>query len=193
MKILWFDCETTGLNAVENDIISLAMIIEIDGEIKDKLYLKIQPHNYETVSDEALKINGFTREDLKTFLPPKEAHTQIVKFFAKYVDKYKKFKTMEDKLVPAGYNVLFDIQFLAEFFKKCGDKYFGAFVDYHKLDIASIVLFLKMHKKINLKGYKLVNVAEHLEIAIDAHNAESDILVTRDVAYKLINKIMEAE
>jgi DNA polymerase-3 subunit epsilon len=189
MKILWFDCETTGLNPIQNDIISLAMIIEIDGEIKDKLYLKIQPHSFENISDEALKINGFTKEDLKTFLPPKEAHKQIVSFFAKYVDKFKKFKTMEDKLIPAGYNVLFDIQFLSEFFKKCGDNYFGSFIDYHKLDVASIVLFLQMHKKIDIKGYKLINVAEYLQASIDAHNAESDIAVTRDIAYKLLNKI----
>jgi DNA polymerase III epsilon subunit-like protein len=189
MKILWFDCETTGLNPIQNDIISLAMIIEIDGEVTDKLYLKIQPHSFENISDEALKINGFTREDLKTFLPPKEAHKQIATLLAKYVDKFKKFKTMEDKLIPAGYNVLFDIQFLSEFFKKCDDNYFGSFIDYHKLDVASIVLFLQMHKKIDIKGYKLINVAEYLQASIDAHNAESDIAVTRDIAYKLLNKI----
>jgi len=189
MKILWLDCETTGLNPIENDVISLAMIIEINGEVKDKLYLKIKPVNPDKISDEALKINGFTREELQTFTEPKEAHKQIVTFFAKYVDKYKKFKTMEDKLIPAGYNVLFDIQFLSEFFKKVGDNYFGAFIDYHKLDVASLVLFLKMHKKINIKGYKLVDVAEYLQATIQAHNAESDIEVTREIAYKLLDKI----
>jgi DNA polymerase III epsilon subunit-like protein len=189
MKILWFDVETTGLNSVENDIISLAMIIEIDGIVMEELYLKIQPCNPDNISNEALTINGFKREEFSTFLPPKEAHKQIITFFNKYVDKYKKNKTINDKLIPAGYNVLFDVQFLSEFFKKVGDNYFGSFVDYHKLDVASIVLFLQMHNKIKIEGYKLINVANYLNASINAHDAQSDIRATREVAYKLLEKI----
>ncbi len=189
MKVLWFDVETTGLDPKLNDIVSIAMLIEIDGQVKEELYLKIQPTNWNNISEEALKVNGFTLETLKTFMPPKEAHKQIVAFFSKYVDKYKKNKTSEDKLTPSGYNVLFDISFLGEFFKKCGDNYFGAFVDYHKLDIASIVLFLKLNKKIDLQGFKLLDVANYLQADIVAHDALSDIRATREIAYKLINKI----
>lgn len=189
MKILWIDTETTGLNPVVNDIISIALIVEIDGEVKDKLYLKIQPINPENVTDEALVINGFKREELSTFTPPKEALNKILKFLERYVYKYKKNKTMEDKFVLAGYNVLFDSLMLSEFCKKLNYKYLGALIDYHKIDVASLVLFLKMNNKIKMEGYKLVNVAKYLNTPIKAHDAESDIEATREIAYKLLNKI----
>jgi len=189
MKILWIDTETTGLNPFEHDIVSIALIVEINGEVKDELYLKIQPINPENITDEALKINGFTREELSTFLPPREGLNKILRFLEKYVDKYKKNKTMEDKFVLAGYNVTFDSAMLSEFCKKLGYKYLGALVDYHKIDIASLVLFLKMHNKIKIDGFKLVNVAEYLQASIQAHDAQSDIRATREIAYKLLDKI----
>jgi DNA polymerase III epsilon subunit-like protein len=70
MKILWFDLETTGLSPIKNDIVSLACLLEIDGYIQDTLYLEMQPVNWDTISPEALKINGYTHERLKTFMAP---------------------------------------------------------------------------------------------------------------------------
>jgi DNA polymerase-3 subunit epsilon len=189
MKILWFDCETTGLDPKLNDIVTLSMIIDIDGKIVDRLDVKMQPKNWDAISPEALKVNGLTIEQLKTFEAPSVAHAKIKAFFGKYVDQFKKNKTMEDKFVPAGYNVTFDVQFLAEFFAKQGDKYFGAWVDYHKLDIASIVLFLKMHKVLDIQGFKLVEVAKALGIEFAAHDAAADIETTRTVALRLLEKI----
>lgn len=189
MKILWIDTETTGLNPFDHDIISLALIVEIDGEVKDELYLEIQPINWDKITDEALAINKFTKEQLKTFLPPRQALSKVLLFLEKYVNKYKKNKTMEDKFVLVGYNVTFDSAMLSEWCKKLNFKYLGALIDYHKLDIASIVLFLKMHNKIQIDGFKLVKVAEYLNASLDAHNAQSDIRATREIAYKLLERI----
>lgn len=36
MKILWIDTETTGLDPDKHGIIQLAMIVDIDGQIKGK-------------------------------------------------------------------------------------------------------------------------------------------------------------
>lgn len=185
MKILWFDVETTGLDAKTNDIISLACLIEIDGAIVDSLELKIQPINWNTISPEALKINGFTIDDLQTFDEPKVAHQKLVTFLSRHVDRYNK----HDKFQPAGYNVGFDIGFLSEFFKKVGDKYFGAWVDYHKLDVASLLQLLTLKNVLCLSSYKLVNVVKEFDIEINAHNAMSDIEATRTLCYKLLNKI----
>jgi DNA polymerase III subunit epsilon len=189
MKILWADSETTGLDPHTNDIVSLSLLMDIDGVIVDKLDLKIQPINWDAIEDTALAINGFTRDQLKTFMKPEEALGKILAFFDKYVDKFKKNKTMEDKLVPAGYNILFDIQFITEFAKKLGYKYLGAYIDYHKLDVASIVLFLKMNKVFNIPSWKLVDVAKELGIEFAAHNSMADIETTRIVAMQLLDKI----
>jgi len=185
MKILWFDVETTGLDAKKNDIITFAGIIEIDGKIVDEIYLKMQPHNWETIDNSALEVNGITREELKTFQSPDEAHKKLISFLSKNVNRYNKF----DKYQPAGYNVTFDMQFLAEFFKKCNDKYFGSWIDYHKLDVATLVMFFKLKGLLKLEKYRLTYVAEALNIPLMAHDAKEDIMATREIFYKLLNKV----
>ena len=188
MKILWIDVETTGLNAKVNDIITLSAMVEIDGEIKRGINLKIQPHSWDNIDDEALKINGITRKEMKSFDSPEIAHDKLVTFFSKFVDRFDK----TDKFQPAGYNVVFDMLFLAEFFIKCGDKYFGSWVDYHKFDIASVVQFFHLAGYFkDMPNFKLVTIAEELGIELKAHDAKEDIIATRDVCYKLIEKLKE--
>lgn len=189
MKIFYFDVETSGLDPKINDILTLSGLIEIDGEVKETINLKIQPLNWNGISDEALKINGLTREEIKTFDLPIVAKQKLEAFFSRYVDKFKKNKTSEDKLLCAGYNVNFDIQFLEEFWRKNNDKYIGSFLDYHKLDFASIILFLKYKGLLNFPGYKLVDVANALGITFKAHDAQSDILTTREIGNKILNLI----
>ena len=108
MKVNHFDTETTGLDAVKNDIIQIAGIIEIDGEVMEEFHFKCQPHSYENISPQALKINGYTVEQLKTFEDPHVIHKKLVDIFSKYIDKYDR----EDKFYPAGQNIRFDMGFL---------------------------------------------------------------------------------
>lgn len=186
-KIAWIDSETTGLDSLQNDILTLSIIIEIDGRVEDKLNLKMQPFNYQSITDEALKINGMTVEQIKTFESPNQAHKKIVTLFQKYVNQYDK----NDKLIPAGYNVGFDVDFLFKLFQKCGDPYCGSYIDYHKLDVASLVLFFKIQGYFpDLEGFKLVDVAKALDVEIDAHKAEADVLATRKIYRILMDKIV---
>lgn len=191
MKVFYFDVETSGLDPVRNDILTLSGLIEIDGEIVDTIDLKMQPFDYNSISKEALEVNGLKLEEIKTFDEPLIAKKKLEKFFCKYVNRFKKNKTSEDKLIPAGYNVLFDIRFLEEFWKKCGDSYFGAFIDYHKLDIAAIVLYVKYKGLLQFHGYKLTQIAEALNCVFkgEAHTAQADILMTRDIGNKLLEVI----
>lgn len=184
-KIFWFDVESSGLDPVKNDILTLSGVLEIDGKIIKGINLKIQPFNYDNISKEALEVNGLTIEEIKTFDEPKVAYKKLVSFLNTCVNRYDKF----DKMIPAGYNVNFDVNFLFEFFKKCGDPYCGSYLDYHKLDVASLVLFFKIHGLFDFHGYKLEKVANQLEIPINAHDAKEDILATRKVYYKLMDKI----
>lgn len=185
MKVLWVDVESTGLDPVKNDIVSIALMAEIDGEIKGKLYLEIQPHSYDNIEDQALEVNGFTREQLKTFLPPLEAHKKIVNFLSKYINKFNK----KDKFQPSGYNVVFDVDMLGEFFKKCNDRYYGSFIDYHKFDVATLVQFLHLKGAIKLDSYRLENVCNYFGITLKAHNAKEDIQATRELCYKILNTV----
>ena len=185
MKILWIDCETTGLNAKENGILTLAGIIEIDGIIKEEFHFKMKPFPTDVIDQGALDVNGITLEQMKTFEDPLVIHEKLIKVLSKYVNRYNKY----DKLQPAGYNVVFDTNFLGEWFKKCEDKYFGAWIDYHKFDVATLVQFLHLKNALNLKNYRLATVAEYLKIPLMAHDALEDIRATKEICYKLLNMI----
>jgi DNA polymerase-3 subunit epsilon len=184
-KIFWFDVETTGLDPLQNDILTLSGLIEIDGKIVDKINLKMQPINYKSITEEALRINGMKLEEIKKFESPHNAKKKLVTFFNKYVNRFDK----TDKFIPAGYNVSFDVEFLFKLFQKCGDPYCGSYIDYHKLDVASLVIFFKIHGLFDFQGFKLADASKQLNIQLDAHDAKEDILATRQVYYKLMDKI----
>lgn len=177
MKIFYFDVETTGLDAKDNDIITIAYMIEIDGDIKLTKYLKLQPFNYENISTKALEVNGITLEELKTFIKPEDAYHELIVDMSMFCDKYNR----NDKYTPAGYNARFDIDFLSHFFKKNNDQYLGSFFNWKTVDPLSILYFNHFKEEINLVNYKLETVCKHYGIEIEAHDALSDIKATHSL------------
>ncbi len=181
-KVFWFDVETTGLDAQKNDIIQLAYMIEVCGEVKENGNIFMQPFSYENVSQGALDVNNTTIEQLKTYQSPQQAYSEIQKVLGKYINKYDRM----DKFQPAGYNARFDLEFFQQFFIKNGDKYFGSFFNYKTIDPLQIMYFLDGVGKIKpLENYKLETVCNHFKINIDTHDAHSDIEATKELAKKL--------
>lgn len=180
-KVLYFDVETTGLDAKLNDIIQLSGIIEIDGEIKETFNLKMQPFDWTTISSEALNVTGTTDEMLKSYGTPQKAFSDFIGLLSTYVDRYDK----TDKMYAAGYNVQFDIGFLREFFLKNGDVYFGSWFSGRVIDPLYLCSYFDLMGKFSLPNYKLATVCDHLGIEIQAHDALSDIQATRNLVYKL--------
>lgn len=181
-KILYFDVETTGMDAFENDIIQFAGIIEVDGIIKETFDFKLKPFNLEKVNGEALGINGFTLEKIKNFPDSNNVYKQIIALFEKYIDKYDK----NDKFYPAGYNVSFDLDFLQQYFLKCNDKFgIGVWQNWKKIDPLLVLQFMDSQGLISLENYKLVTVCKHFDISFKAHDALCDIQATREVIEKV--------
>lgn len=182
MKLIWLDSETSGLCPKVNGILTLSGWIEIDGKRVEDFDFKMKPFPHQVITDEALKCNGLTREQIATFPDPLETHKAIKALFAKYVNSRLYPKPDFYKLVPAGYNVQFDINMIDEFFKNCNDPYLWGTFDYHKLDVMALVCAAVIKGQISPKGLKLVNAAEHLEIAMaNAHDARCDIETTKKV------------
>ena len=181
-KIFYFDVETTGLDPQKNDIIQLAYVVEINGEIKEEGEFKLQPMNYATIEKGALEVNKITIEQLKTYSQPWLVHVQIMKLLDKYIDKYNK----QDKFIPAGYNVKFDLDMFREFFKKNNHKYFGSYFGYYVLDPIPFLMVLEYKGLIKLESHKLVDICKYFGIEIQAHDALSDIKATRELIYKLM-------
>jgi len=181
-KAFWFDTETTGLSGQKNDLIQLAYLIEINGEIEEEGSVYCQPFDYNTINAKALEVNKLTVAKLKEFPTPQETYKKLQAVLDKYVDRYNR----EDKFSPAGYNVAFDVNFLKNFFLKNNDKYYGAFFDYHMINVDSLLYLFDYKGIIKLENYKLVTVAKHFGIEFNAHDALADIKTTRQVFYKLL-------
>jgi DNA polymerase III epsilon subunit-like protein len=183
-KVLVFDVETTGLDPVVHDVVSLAMGVSIGGnEPTEWKHIKMQPHSYENISQEALDVTGMTVEEMRTWQPPHEALYRIEAFFGSYINKYSK----TDKLYPMGYNVGFDLEFLDKFFRKCNNTYFGSWQNWRKIDVYSMVAQQAiLDDKFVPPEWKLAPVCKFYGLEeFDAHDALEDIKAT----WKLYKKL----
>ncbi len=123
MKLLFFDLETTGTLVNKHGIHQLSGAVIIDGEIKEKFNLHVQPNPQAQIEQAALDVAGVTREQIMAYPPMGQIYAQFVDILAKYVDRYNK----NDKFFLVGYNnASFDNQFLRAWFIQNGDKFFGS-------------------------------------------------------------------
>lgn len=182
MKVLYFDVETTGLDPVKNDVIQIAGIIEIGNEVKMDFCMNCQPFSYDNITQEALDINGYTIEQIKTFDSPGAVYRKLIGIFEKYIDRFDK----SDKFYPAGQNVRFDVDFLKQFFIKNDDKYYGSWLNYHYVDLLYLAAVLKYAGKIDVENLKLETIAEYFGFKFKAHDALADITTTRLILKQII-------
>ena len=75
MKICYFDTETTGLDNVKNDIIEIACIIEVNGDVKDEFSLECQPFDFDQVNLSVLI------EEVVEIISPLSIDKQITLFY----------------------------------------------------------------------------------------------------------------
>lgn len=188
MKLFWFDTETTGLENTDNDIITLAGMFDIDGEIVEEVEYKMKPLKPENITQEALDVNGFTKSEILTFPDPIETKRDLEKKIKKYINPFKKNKGIDDKFVPAGQNTQFDTGFLKALWTNCGDKWYGSLFSYQEVDLLSVTQILRLLKHLDTPNLKLETMANHFDVKIVAHDAKSDIQATREIFYKILNR-----
>lgn len=184
IKTLYFDVETTGLDPVKNGVIQLACIVDIGGEIKAEKEWFVRPFLNDIIDEKALEVNGLPLEKIKGFTDPKAVFRQFRQFLRRYISPYDS----KDKFWPAGYNCTFDLNFMAEWFKKNGDKYFGSWQNWNAIDPLPIVRRLAWSGMIPmLENFKLGTVCRYFGIPLgdDAHDAMADIRATRELTIKL--------
>lgn len=184
------DLETTGLDEKENEIIEMSVIRLSDDSQKTWL---LQPTKFETVQDDALRVNGHKLQDLKNgyrilesgdkefYLTPNKAIIEIEKFL------FEDLATSSER-VPVGQNVQFDIRFLKELWKGCGqpDTYpFGRMY----LDTMQIASFLDYVTGEERQSYHLGGLVKDYGIKKEkAHRADSDTRMTKELFLKLAEK-----
>ena len=187
-KLLFFDTETTGLNPAHHEICQFAArVIYYDKGIfttpERSVYTAlIRPDFPERADPAAMAVHQFSVSDLQTQGKSSySVYKELLQFFAIHIDKFNQ----DDKFFPAGFNVEFDYQFLAEFFKRKLDVYFGSWTNHRVFDAlhtARMLAFCDIPPFNELDKFKLKNCIDIMPYEqrpiLKAHDALSDIDAT---------------
>ena len=122
------DVETTGIDPKKHSIVSIGAVSFYNS--RNQFYQECKIWDGSEVTEEALKINGFSEEDIKN--PNKKTLKEVIKNFLNWADNIKN-KTI------AGENPSFDRDFLKASIERSGLKWeFGyRTVDLHSLCYAN--------------------------------------------------------
>lgn len=182
-KVLWIDTETTGLKPDKHGLIQIAYIYEEDNVIKEKGNIKSSIMQGDMIDDEALEVNGLDPKDLITFPDAKEAFNSFLLVLEKYVDK----RNYRDKIMLAGYNTSFDIEFLKKWFEKNNNYDFKKYFHRKFYDVMQVGIGLSINGLIDVKDNKLVTMCERMGIELNPHDAMNDIIATYELNDVLFN------
>jgi DNA polymerase-3 subunit epsilon len=135
-------------------------------------------------------------EEIMSYQDPTVAYFQLLRIFDKYVDKYNS----QDKFIPAGHNVIFDMNMLNHFFRKnglphpkyecTGDPFLFSYILGSSLDTRSLAVMLEIKNGRMFKNHKLETLCEHYGIELDAHDAMNDINATRTLLQHLWQELV---
>ena len=179
-KLFHIDVETTGTDAKENGLVQLAGIIEIDGDIKEKVDLLTCPFPNDTIEQSALDVIGKTEEEIKSYEDPQPIYRELISMMDHYVDRYNS----SDKFHFIGYNSRFDESFIREWFRRLNDPYFGSWFYWPAIDASNLAAVELSDVRHTMPNFKLMTVAKELGISVDedkAHDAFFDIVITRKI------------
>lgn len=190
---LWLDLETTGVDSEEHQIFQLSGLVEIEGEIAEKVDLFFDPTNFNWSEYAKEMHQPILDNPPKPYISEKEGYARLHGLFAKYVETYDK----KQKMVLAGYNTQFDYRFLEAMWLRCNDKFLFSYLHPMPIDVATLVMLqinagtLAVDLQ-NLKSTKLVDVCAYYDIPLlDAHTGMGDIEATRALYYRILEDLLQ--
>ena len=157
----------------------------------------MKPYDFSIISPSALKVNKIKIEELENFEEPEDVMKKFIKIIEKYSGNYY------NRLIVGGYNVVFDINKLMNFFArvhnpthKLDGEYWNYYKEYYKyfqnrhVDVMALLPFIEKKIGNTFKSHKLEDVFTFFfpEEEIDFHDAKSDIYCTIKL-HKLFNKV----
>ncbi len=177
MKILFIDLETTGIDPRKNGVVQIAGVIEIDGKVADEFEFKCGVYPDQILDAKALQVIGKTAQEIAAYPAPGLAYKGLLEVFDKHIDRYNK----NDKFMMVGQNPHFDYEFLTEFFRRNGNAFFYAYVQFHLIDLIAITALFRSAGKIDVPNMKLPTMTAYFGIEHKAHDAKEDINATREL------------
>ncbi len=142
------DVETTGLNPRKNSIVSIGAV-NFENP-KEQFYGECRPWEGASVNDQALSINGFSKEYLEN---NKKSHNELIVEFARWID------SQNGNDLIGGHNPFFDTSFLTYSYNKCNIKpTFGhRIIDLHSICYAKIMKNIESQNKIDTNKLHLTS------------------------------------
>ncbi|MDD5193767.1 MAG: 3'-5' exonuclease [Candidatus Nanoarchaeia archaeon] len=137
------DIEATGLNSIQNGLLSIGALC-FDNP-RQQFYEECRIDEGDVVSEEALRINGFTKEQI--FDKNKQTQEELIKRFFKWVSE-------QEVRIFAGHNVgFFDLNFI----KHKAVKYnLDIKTRYRSIDLGSVaqLIYFQINKKFLIDDYR---------------------------------------
>jgi len=175
IKLLYFDCETTGLDFISDQIIEMAGVYDENGKAIRAFNLKLRPTVTSDFSS-ALKIQNKALEEVLAYPERQAGYKKFIDFLDGCVNRFDK----EDKMYLVGYNIQFDKRFLQNLFDEFNNKYFGSYFNFECIDVLSLAAVFKLHGNMLSQNLKLSSVCQAANINLkDAHTALEDVIATR--------------
>jgi len=181
------DTETTGLNAVDHDVIEISLYRINDD--KQKTWF-IQPINPDAAQPIALKINGHKIEDLKhqtkygkdTYKDPSKTLIEIENWLS------EDNQTSENRVM-IGHNVAFDKTMLEYLWSKCNAKESFPF-GRRTMDTMIWAFMMDYAQNTMSESYSLSNLIKKFGIKNEkAHSAEADVKATKELFQKQVEEL----
>lgn len=181
MKAIFIDLETTHTNSRDGAITEIAAIGTNNNHEVFTFESHVRPHPEAVIADEALAVQGITRRDLDTFPIHTVVFDQFITFLNVFIDRYDKL----DKALFIAHNAHFDSKFIENWFKRNGNRFYGAY--FHRPYICTYILSLYhlQDKWIDLPDHKLATLASYMQIHFPTtgmlHSAMYDVELCRGI------------
>lgn len=183
-KLIFIDTETTGLDHRKHGIWQLGGCIEIDGKVVEEFNLFMNPGDV-PFEDAAMEAGNVTEGEIKGFPPQEKVFKEFQEILSEHINKFDK----NDKAFLVAYNSRFDDGFIREWFLKNGDKFYGSWFYSNFIDVHTLVGYVTMGIRNQIKSYKLSEIAPIFNVEPEmSHDALDDVRT----CYKLF-KVLQQE
>lgn len=162
--LIFADVESTGFCPMKNDVTSIgAVITDRSHNLLREFYTTVRPDINKFTSDDALKVSGFSREQLMEHKPRREALIAFSYFLKPYLEIFP--QTLISHTVNS-----FDYRFIDWCFRKEGFHFSLYRIIRYDFQESTI----KMGRDAGFSTNKLSEWAERLSLTFQHHNALDD-------------------
>ena len=168
-----FDCETGGLQPVNNTITQIALLTLDTSSLKElnRWETFVKPYNDLSIEKVALETTGLRMSDINEGMDVNSLVNSLIAYFKESSPNGRP----ENRPVLVGHNVQFDMGFLEYAFNQVGKSCFD-YVSPTQLDT------MAMSKMVELPSLKLGNCCAEYGIELkNAHSAMPDVVATTEL------------